>query len=192
MAGIAQFMLHTRTAQFVLSCLILITNVTSAQENGFLLAKGKAGFVEIGMTIDAAQAKYGRETTKLVAHYPEGMFEPMLEVYLPGHTSMTAPALLLRIEQDNGWIIDGIGVNDARFRTRAGIGVGSTLGEIRRVYRISYIAFGEGPLVANVEELQMTFELDFNQPPREWYKSGDQRLIPDRAKVTAVYLYRAR
>lgn len=185
-------MLHTPAAQFVLGCLILITNVAGAQENAFLLAKGKAGFVEIGMTIDAAQAKYGREATKLIARYPEGMFTPLLEVYLPGHTSTTAPALLLRIEQDKEWIIDGIGVEDGRFRTREGIGVGSTLGQIRRAYRINDIAFGEGPLYANVAELAMSFQLDFTDPPRAWYKSRDQRLIPDHAKITSVYLYRER
>lgn len=192
MTGIAKFVVGTQTAQFALDFLILMANVADAQENAFLLAKGKAGLIEVGMTIDAAQAKYGREATKLVAHYPEGMFTPLLEVYLPGQTSTTAPALLLGIDLENEWIVDGIGVNDARFRTREGIGVGSTLGEVRRAYRIKNIAFGEGPLYANVEELNMSFELDFTDPSPEWYRSRNQRLIPDRAKVTAVGLYRAR
>ena len=165
-------------------------NRSYAQEN-LLLTKYRAGDIEIGMTIDTLHTKHAPSSTKLVAHYPEGEFAPMLEIYLEGATKQSHPSLLIGIGKKREWIVDAITVNDARFRTPLGIGVGSTLGDIRKVYKVKWIAFGEGPLCANVDEISMTFALDFTDPPPEWYNTNDQRLIPDRAKVVSILLYRS-
>jgi hypothetical protein len=165
-------------------------NRSYVQEN-FLLAKYRAGDIEIGMTIDALHTKHPPSSTKLVAHYPEGEFSPMLEIYLEGATNQPQPSLLIGIGKKREWIVDDITVNDARFRTPVGIGVGSTLGDIRKVYTVRWIGFGEGPLCANVDEIGMTFALDFTDPPPEWHRTKDQRLIPDRAKVISIRLYRS-
>jgi hypothetical protein len=130
-------------------------------------------------------------STRLVAHYPEGMFTPLLEVYLEGDINKSIPSLQIEIDKNRDWIVGNIKVNDARFRTEKGIGVGSTLGAIRKAYAVKSIAFGEGPLYANVEDINSNFELDITNPPREWYKTRDQRLIPDSAKVVSVILYRS-
>jgi hypothetical protein len=115
----------------------------------------------------------------------------MLEIYLEGATNQSRPSLLIGIGKKREWIVDAITVKDARFRTPGGIGIESTLGDIRKVYPVKWIAFGEGPLCANVDEIGMTFELDFTDPPPEWYKTNDQRLIPDTAKVVSIFLYRS-
>jgi len=143
------------------------------------------------MTIDDLHAMHKPSSTRLVAYYPEGMFTPLLEVYLEGDTNKSIPSLLIEIDKNNDWIVGNIKVNDARFRTDKGIGVGSTLGAIRKAYAVKWIGFGEGPLCANVEDIRMTFELDITNPPNEWYKTRDQRLIPDSAKVLSVILYRS-
>ncbi len=51
-------------------------------ENKFLLQKQKAGNIEIGETIDQLYKQYGRNSTKLVDLYLEGMFSPAIEIYL--------------------------------------------------------------------------------------------------------------
>jgi len=163
----------------------------SFAQDEFLLAKQQAGAVVIGMTIDDLHAMHKPSSTRLVADYPEGMFTPMLEVFLEGDTNKSIPSLLIGIDKNNDWIVGSIKVNDARFRTDKGIGVGSTLGAIRKAYAVKWIDFGEGPLYANVEETDMSFELDITTPPREWDKTRDQRLIPDSAKVVSVFLYRS-
>ena len=171
-------------------CLILIFGARrSLAQDEFLLTKQRAGAVVIGMTIDDLHAMHKPSSTRLVAHYPEGMFTPLLGVYLEGDTNKSIPSLLIEIDKNSNWIVGNIKVNDARFRTDKGIGVGSTLGAIRKAYAVKWIGFGEGPLCANVEDINMTFELDITNPPNEWYKTHDQRLIPDCAKVLSVLLY---
>jgi hypothetical protein len=97
----------------------------SNAQDDFLLAKHKAGGVQIGMTVDALHRKYKPQSTKLVAHYPEGMFTPMLEVYLESAEQQGRPSMLIEIDKENDWAVRGIAVTDKRFRTAKGIGVGS-------------------------------------------------------------------
>lgn len=150
--------------------------------------KHRAGEIAIGMTIDDLHTRYEPSSTKLVATYSEGMFAPILEIY--GEARRGRPQFVIGIDKDRAWVVDSIQVNDARFRTANGIGVASTIGDIRKTYAVKWIDFGEGPLYANVEEMGMSFELDFKDPPPEWYETKNQRLIPDNAKVVAVTLYR--
>jgi len=170
--------------------IVMFGHGRSFGQDEFLLAKHQAGAIAIGMTVDELHAIYKPSSTKLVANYPEGMFTPMLEVYL-GAADKSLPSLLIGIDKNRDWIVDNITVKDARFRTDKGVGIGSTLGAIRKAYAVSWIRFGEGPLCANVQDLNMTFELDITNPPKEWYKTRDQRLIPDSAKILSVRLYRS-
>jgi hypothetical protein len=173
-------------------CLILLFGARqSFAQDEFLLAKHQAGAVVIGMTIDNLHALHKPSSTRLVASYPEGMFIPLLEVYQEGDTNKSIPSLVIGIDKNIDWIVGSIKVNDARFRTDKGVGVGSTLGAIRKAYAVKWIGFGEGPLCANVEDINMTFELDITNPPNEWYKTRDQRLILDSAKVVSIFLYRS-
>ena len=64
----------------------------------------------------------------------------------------------------------------------------SALAEIRRNYKVDWISFGEGPLIARVERIGMSCALDYSNPPREWYRNQDQTLIPGSAKVVFILL----
>lgn len=135
------------------------------------------------MEVDALYGKIDWKLTKLVDLHSEGFFVPALEIYL-SKDETKRPALVARIGLN--FVVTSITVYDTRFKTAKGIGVGSTLGEIRKEHKIDSIGFGEGPLCARVNEIGMTFALDFRNVPRAWYKTGDQALIPDSAKVTSV------
>jgi len=87
----------------------------------------------------------------------------------------------------SGTFVGRITVYDPRFKTRKGIGVGSTLGQIRRSYRVDWIGFGEGPLFAHVQQLGLSFALDA-RPPAKWYETRDPNLISDSSKVVFILL----
>jgi hypothetical protein len=151
----------------------------------FVLSRGKAGPIETGMTVDQVFASVGRKSARLVDQQIEGFSSPALEIYLTKN-QRTRPSLVAEIVGHDR--IGRINVYDSRFKTEKGIGVGSTLGEIRREYRVDWIGFGEGPLCARVEQIGMTFALDYSKPPREWYETNNPALIPDGAKVVSILL----
>jgi len=178
----------------VLFCLLVVFAVLLGAEekpkdsNDFLLSKYKAWSIEIGMTIDALYTKYARESTNLVDLYLEGTFSPAVEIYLSGKEKKNRPSVVAEIGCQNGFVVWRINVYDKRFRTDKGIGVGSTLGDIRKSYKVDWIAFGEGLLFARVEEIGMSFALDIVKVPPKWYETRDQNLIPDSAKVVSVLI----
>ena len=175
--------------------LLLFTSIGTQIVNGqdsFLLSKNKAGEIEIGMTIDALHKKYEPRLTKLTAQYPEGMFSPVLEIYLNGKLQNVEPSITVAIDKEKDWIVGGIRVKDKRFKTSKGIGIGATLGEIRKTYKVNWIDFGEGSLFANVEDLGISFELDFSNPSDKWYQTRNQSLIPDSVRVVSINVYDAR
>ncbi len=174
--------------------LLFFTSICPQTINGqdkFLLSKDKVGEIEIGMTIDALHTKYEPRLTRLIARYPEGMFSPVLGIYINGQSPDVEPSITVTIDKKDDWIVGSIYVKDKRFRTLQGIGIGSTLSEVRKAYKLSSIDFGEGPLFANVDDLGMSFELDFTQPSDEWYRTRQQSLISNSAKVVSVFVYDA-
>jgi hypothetical protein len=171
-----------------LSLSVLLWNASSSRTNdAFILSRGEAGSVKTGMTIDQLYSIVGRGRTRLVDEQLEGLFSPAIEIYLTDR-QRDRPSLVAEVVgRGSGFVVGRITVYDPRFKTSKGIGVGSTLGEIRRNYKVNFIGFGEGPLVARVEQLGMSFALDA-RPPAKWYKSQDAKLIPNNARVIFVFL----
>jgi hypothetical protein len=115
--------------------------------------------VELGQAVDQLYSRFGRDNIRLVDLFLEGMFSPAVQIHLPG--SETQPAIIASIRE---WpcaefSVWGITVRDRRFRTNDGFGVGSTLGDLRKIYKAE-VGWGEGERVAHVAALGMTFMLD--------------------------------
>jgi hypothetical protein len=150
---------------------------TTSPPSEFLLEYGKAGIFEIGMTVDEVYNFAGRANVKLVDLFLEGMPAPALEIQVTGLN--TGPSIIAEIgewpcKQLSVWRIK---VHDRRFQTKEGLGIGSTLGEIRRHYKVKPMGMAESDKMGvHVPSLHMTFVLDalaYDEPP-------------DSAKVTAV------
>ena len=162
---------------FLVSLLGLQDPVTGRPEaqSYFHLAKDRAGAVRIGMSVDELYNEYGHRNTKLVDRFTEGLFNPVIEISINGKKSLIA-----EIAPRKDFVIQRISVLDDRFRTKEGIGIGSTLGELRIHYHDVKILAGEGGMpCARVDSLGMTFGLE--EPP--FYQHPN---VSATAKVTSV------
>ncbi len=136
----------------------------------FLLEPGRAGRMELGMSVDQVYERFGRENNTLVDLFKEGLFSPALQIRLAG------PGTAISMVTDIGewpcgeFSVRGIDVLDGRFRTKDGFGVGSTAGELKRSYPFK-ISEEEGAHAAIVDALKMSFALSHEGPV------DDQRVV---------------
>ncbi|MBN1626925.1 MAG: hypothetical protein JW944_10410, partial [Deltaproteobacteria bacterium] len=154
----------------------------------------KAGDIEIGMQVEEVYQIVGNDNTKLTDLFREDMFEPVMEIYYEGIQSSRKPSLVAEISPPGPLIhtytIGRINVYDQKFSTKEGIGVGSTLGDLKKLYKVDQIGYGEGTVYALVESLCMSFEL-----PSKWYGvrnpdgTAGPNLIPDTEKIIAVLIH---
>jgi hypothetical protein len=120
-----------------------------------ILSLHKVGDVTIDMTVNAVYGVLGKQNTSLVDLYLEGMYSPALVVNNNGSRS-----IIFEIVCDKVW---RIGVFDHKYKTQKGIGIGSTFGDLKKNYTISSIEIGEGSVFAYVNELEMSFCLDYRK-----------------------------
>jgi hypothetical protein len=123
-----------------------------------LLSMGKAGPIEVGMPVDDLYRAVGRSRVRLVDLFREGMFDPALEIRLAGASG--PPSIVAPFREWPCLVasVQGIFVHDPKFRTSEGLGVGSTLGQLRHRYEVR-LSSEEGPH-AWVERLRMNFRLE--------------------------------
>jgi hypothetical protein len=143
--------------------------------NDYVLATGRAGRIELGMSVDDVYRFFGKDNVHLVDLFKEGLFSPALEITLAG--AAVTPAVVTDISEwpCGEFSVLGIDVRDSRFRTKDGFGVGSTAGDLRRSYPFQ-ISEEEGAHAAVVKALQMSFSLTREGPV-------------DQQRVTAVWIW---
>jgi len=75
-------------------------------------------------------------------------------------------------------------------KTEKGIGVGSTLADIKSKYQIENIGMEEG-LNITVEEVGVVFRMDSEKLPENWWSSMDNDKIPWNLPITAMIIWDA-
>jgi hypothetical protein len=151
------------------------SSVGPQQQMDLNLVRGRVGALRIGMTADEVVRLFGRQRVKRVDLRLEGMPAPALEIRLGG-SSGARPSLIAELAHTDNrvWRVK---VFDQRFRTARGLGVGSTVAEIRTHHKVQTVT-GEGTNGVYVEELRMTFDFGWALP--------DFPRIPASARVQSV------
>lgn len=136
----------------------------------FTLSRGRAGQLQIWMTVDQVVALYGQQAITPVDLHLEGESSPALQIQLDGAT-ISHPSIIAEQFPPTPDRIWRVTVYDPRFRTNDGLGVGSTLADIRSKQNV-VIEIGEGSVYGYAAALEMSF--DFGG---QWYPWTD--LPPD-------------
>ncbi|MGV3642498.1 MAG: hypothetical protein ACO1NZ_18385 [Adhaeribacter sp.] len=153
---------------------------TSGQAS-YRIAPGQAGPIQIGMEINELKKALPGQLQETELHlegerfkaYQIGKFESGVLV-----EEKCQPACQV-------WRIQ---VRDAAYRTGEGLGVGSTLGEVKKHYPLSFLGPGETEIVAISKEKKFTFLLDVSGLPEKQVPFLNLRNTPDSVKVLGMLI----
>jgi hypothetical protein len=164
--------------------LFLLTNSADAPPADFTLEQHRAGIVSVGENVDVLYRAVNGDA-ELIDLKAEGMFTPLLKLAIDGRKDALRAFIGANQRQ---LIVRAIEVRDPRFRTAGGIHIGSTLGELRKVYGLLDKIVGEGTVGARVESLSMTFDLGGDLYGEDRYRAKDLSDVPDDVPIVGIWL----
>lgn len=174
--------------------LILVASiVTSFQTVSYgdriVIRKHQVGPVSIGALAQSVYEAF-RGRSRLVDLALEGHLSPALELTFP-KSEVQGGVVVELVARDSTLVVWRISVTDPAIRTDKGVGVGSSVEELRTAYRVDGIGSGEGRVFLRVEELAASFELNRSGPggDRLW-EIRDPKHVPSDVKIVSVLLTR--
>ncbi len=126
---------------------VFCRNLTVAQSDQ-TIESGKVGLVSIGMSVDELYGHFGQDSVRLFDQFLEGTFSPALDI--------NNGKLIAEIECGKVWRVK---VRSDAYRTRDGIGVGSSLKDLLKSHPKATFLQGEGNYVVYVSDLHLSFIL---------------------------------
>ncbi len=165
--------------------------IAAAQPPGeFTLATGYAGAIGVGKSIDNLYQQFGKQAVAPGEEFLAGRTYPVLRAYESGNGSPSLTVYFAQSKQGQDKIITAIRVFDDRFKTANGIGVGATLGELRRAGNVSSIQYTDS-LYAVARDSKMRYELDISTDsmPVTWLNGGDTNSLPDDMKIRSIFIF---
>jgi len=152
-----------------------------------VVERGRVGPVAISAAAETVYREF-RDRARLIDLKLEGHLSPALEIRWFG--SQPGASLIAEIlPSNNELVVSRIRVLDSRLRTKEGIGIGSTYGELRSRYSVDWVASGEGDFLARVEALGLSFTLDTSGLPAG-RTIRDPALVPGTVRIIAMLLTR--
>lgn len=150
------------------------------------LSTNRAGFIQIGMSLEDIQKKYPNLT--VTEKYMDGSKKTIASIYLNGSS---IPSLLIELSSGKLKLVSTISIYDAQFSTDKHITINSTVDDIRTQYTINDFKVIDNSLFIVVRSTKMLFELDLTQGviPSEWLNTGNPNSIPGDTKVKRIVLY---
>lgn len=156
-------------------------------EESFLIARNQVGPVERGMTIKQLRALLPEDRMKKLASREELSSETADNYYIYGDSTQLLFIISPQRKNDETSRISRVIVKDNRFVTRSGIGLQSTVGEIRNAYPESKIVPAVDDIVLYIRELDANFVIDdSNLSPGIWNSTTGEIEIDSIPPTTAV------
>lgn len=166
----------------------------------FLITGTRAGHLELRMPVDTLWHFYSLDSVKPGHDWDEGLYNPELYVFEGEKKLLEIHVDCARIGLVGAhFIINSMLVLDERFRTTKGIGVGSTLGELKKKYPVTDIYERvHGPyhtLRVLVKGSRIVFFLNITADnldlPMDYYSIDDIiPFVPDSSRIEAVWIPR--
>ena len=153
---------------------------TPAEGSRYRVGPGQVGAIKTGMpTADLEQAIPAGQLHETSIHL-EGQAYKAYEVNLHGG------GVLVEETCDPACRVWRIQVRNPAYRTAEGLGVGSSLGEVKKHYPISFLGSGETEIVAVSNQKKITFMLDVSHLPPQQVPWLDLQNTPDSVKVLGM------
>lgn len=142
----------------------LAATAADATPESFLVSAFRVGHLTVteATGLREIQAAFGPGNVRTERRSREGMEEIVVLVYIEGAGG--SPSLEAVLSGPEKTVYGGVNVLDRRFVTDKGIRVGSTVADIRKVYRIDEFATGGGAVNAMSEDAKMAFVLSGADP----------------------------
>lgn len=152
------------------------------------IERHQVGPVAIGADAQTIYTAFPADRRELVDLGYEGMLSPALLVRFVGASQRDGVVAEL-VATGAGLAVWRIEIRDPSFRTLKGIGVGSTVGQLRAAYHLDSVLSGEGNVVIRVEQLSASFVLDQSgQGAEHLRKLRTPAAMPDSVKIKSVLL----
>lgn len=156
----------------------------------FTLATGYAGAIGVGKSIDSLYQRFGNQSVADGEEFFAGRTYPVLRAYEKGNGLPSLTVFFAKSKQGQDKVISAIQVYDTRYKTANGIGVGATLGDLKRSEKISSIQYTDS-LYAIVRDTKMRYELDISSDamPVDWLNGGDTNTLPDNMRIRSIFIF---
>jgi len=111
------------------------------------IQRHQLGRIVLGADAQQMYEAFPGDRRRLVDLAYEGMLSPALSLTFQGTTQPQPDGVVAELACQERLVVWRIEVRDPAFRTEKGIGVGSTVGQLRAAYRLGAVLSGEGNVV---------------------------------------------
>ena len=130
------------------------------------ITKGQIGPIRVGMPVTEMRKQVPAQLLKEVPITREGKGYKAYEIRQSG--ADTKAGLLVEEICEPDCKVWRIQVQNPAYKTKEGLGIGSTLADVKKHYKLSFLGAGETEIVAVSDDAKLTFMLDVsNVPPKE-------------------------